>query len=95
MSKNHVTHLQYNELGKPRSGILHYVLTIAGKLSVAKPPALLRLVRDGHTFWAKGTTAIEARVLIAGSPPNEYLRTESDGIGGNNLASLPEWKGAA
>jgi hypothetical protein len=42
-----------------------------------------------------GVTQRPARVIVAGVWPRQFLKTDADGIHGNNLLALPEWPYAA
>lgn len=46
-------------------------------------------IKAGTTQFYTEVNSVKARVLVRGTPPNEYLTTASDATKKNNLLELP------
>lgn len=96
---NIVTHIELKIPGDRRSGIRRiYGETYGKRWSYTESEAICMILGLGgtsYTFWVRGRSPTLARVTVAGTWPRLFLKTEADGIGANNLLSLPEWPYAA
>ncbi len=93
---NLVTYIELNISGDKRSGIRALHATLNGTTYRRTVAEMIDWIRSyGLQFFVVGYTRQPARVLIDGHWPNEFLRTDADGVAGNNLLSLPEWPYAA
>jgi hypothetical protein len=96
---NIVTHIELRAPGNRRSGIQKiHGETNGSRWSYTEAQAIrmiLGLDGTAYTFWARGMSSSLARVVVAGTSPHLFLKTEADGIGANNLLALPEWPYAA
>lgn len=95
---NIITGIELNIAGNRRSGIRRVYGDTRGNPWSYSEAEVIRMIRglDGvaYEFWVRGSTRTPIRVLVAGIAPHLFLKTEADGIGGNNLLALPERRAA-
>ena len=96
---NIVTHIELRIAGNRRSGIQKiHGETNGNRWSYTEAEAMRMILGvrgQTYAFWVRGMASTLVRVVVAGTPPHQFLKTEADGISANNLLALPEWPYAA